>query len=401
MRSGRRSPVWTWVAGGAGLAALAAGAWWLLAEQTRGAEIATVLALTVTIVAAALALVPAWPTIKEWISKGAAGRGVEDLDRDYRDLVELLRFELRKTKPSEFARRHNIDPRTVNKILKGEEFPSPTFISVVIHERDAPGASPQSPLASAEDLRKKSHDLYLKALEALDVQEAEVGRLKQALRDSEEESERAAERERKLSVKVRETEAEQEQLVKTVRELEGRLRDPQSGSLMLEAQESKRRAESRRASLDKELAELRVKLAKETKIRIDAENLSKKLRKELDEANKKLATYGGSPVVANLGGPGKRLFARLRESKMRWGGWIGAAGVVSVIYLAPFYCGLIYGSPGAPALLKISTIYALAVIEWFTYTVKRIDYEESGLSRVLFIVVVTLQAVFFLIGVFI
>jgi hypothetical protein len=60
VRSGR-SLVVRWCFIGVGVAALAAATWWLLAQHTRGAEIAGVLALPVTAIATVTALATAWP----------------------------------------------------------------------------------------------------------------------------------------------------------------------------------------------------------------------------------------------------------------------------------------------------------------------------------------------------
>jgi hypothetical protein len=393
MRSERSSSVWIWVAGGTGLAALVAGSWWLLAEQTRGAEIATVLVLPVTIVALVVAM-----------RKDAAAPRMEDLDPAFRELVEFLNrlFSALGTSTWDFARRHGFNPRIVYKIIKGELFPPPVFIDALISDiRKISDPDVQRQLASAGDLRKQSHDLYVKAAQALRRREEQFERLRRAVSDAENDKELAAIREEELAMMLRVKEAEREKVIKQVLELERKLRDSQPGPLMIEAEKSKRKAESRRASVDEELIELRGKLNREKQARIDAEKLGARLREAFTEANLRLVRSGGSPVELDLTGPGGPLFRLLRDSKVRWGGWVSVVGVVSMIYFAPFYFGLIYGSPGAPVLLKLSTVYGLVIVVWFAYVVKEIAYAESGRFRpARFLGVIMAMAALFFLGVF-
>jgi transcriptional regulator with XRE-family HTH domain len=391
MRSGRRSSAWIWVASGTGLAALVAGAWWLLEERTRGAEIATVLGLPVAVVALVVAALP----------KDQAGRRTEDLEPAFRELVEFLnrQFDALGTSPRDFARRHGFHPRAVNEILSGERMPPRAFLNALSDDwADIPEASRKRSVASVKALRQRVFDLRNDALQELRKREEEVERLQQEFTDTERDKERATRRTTELSAALIEKEGEREEVMRRVREFERILHDPRSDRLMIEAAENKRKAEYRRDSVDKELTALRAELGKEKKARMEAEKLSARLRKALGQANSKLMRAGGSPVELDLIGPDVILFGLLRTGDIRWGGKISAVGVVSVIYFGPFYFGAIYGSPGAPIVLKLSTLYGLAIAVWFAYAARE-TARAGGFRRVRFLRVVAAMAALFFLGV--
>jgi hypothetical protein len=396
MRSGRSSSAWTWIAGSAGLAALVAGCWWLLAEQTRGAEIATVLVLPVAKVTLVVAVLP----------KEGPGRQVEALEPTFRELVSFLNrlFSALGMNVGYFANRYGFEAGAVHKILKGEEFPPLPFLEALINEvRNVPENNRPRSLRSISDLRREGYDLRVDALQQLNDTEAKVQRLQQELGAAERDKNSADRRIAELSVTVNDMEAKREELMRQVSELERKLLDPLAAPLMIETERSKKRAESRRDSIDRELSELRANLEKEKKARIEAERIGAQLKDALTEANSRLVRSGGSPVELYARNSGRAFLGRMRNGEIRWGGngRVSAAGIVSLVYLGPVYLGLVYGSSNASVFVKLSTLYGLAIVAWFAYiaggaTGVGIGSERNWLIRV----VAVITALFFL-GVFI
>jgi hypothetical protein len=396
MRSGRSSSAWAWMAGSAGLAALVAGCWWLLAEQTRGAEIAAVLVLPVAIVTLVVAVLP----------KEGAGRQVEALEPAFRELVSFLNrlFSALGMNVASFADRHGFQPGTVHKILTGEEFPPFPFLDALIDEvRNVPEAERPRSLPSILDLSRESYDLHAVAAVELNSTAARVERLQRELSAAEGKKNSADRRIAELSKTLNDMEAERKDLMKQVSELERKLLGHLAAPLMIETEKSKKKAESRRDSIDRELTELRANLEKEKKARIEAENVGAQLRDALTKANSRLVRSGGSPVDLYAGSSGSAFLSRLSNAEMRWSGSgrVSAAGIISLVYFGPVYLGLVYDSSNASVLVKLSTLCGLATVVWIAYIAGAATRAGIGSERNLLIRLVAVIAALFFLGVFI